>query len=231
MSALRRLAVDGLHRAGLVGRSPDVEEPRATVVRRRAIVVATLVAGSVLLGFSLNADPGSTGFYVLTLCLAAVWAGGALLSGPLHLGRQRQRRPVIGPIVLGFVLVGVFVVGALVVREIGPLDRLVQSVLDLARQGTGPLVVLVTVLNGIAEEVYFRGALYAALGRYRPVLLTAVIYTVATLATGNLMLAFAALVLAPVLGLQRRATGGILASTLTHITWSVSMIFVLPPLF
>jgi uncharacterized protein len=34
-----------------------------------------------------------------------------------------------------------------------------------------------------------------------------------------------------VVALQRRASGGILAPILTHITWSLSMLVVLPPIF
>jgi hypothetical protein len=45
------------------------------------------------------------------------------------------------------------------------------------------------------------------------------------------MLAFAALLLAVLVGLERRATGGILAPIITHVGWSVSMLFVLPALF
>jgi hypothetical protein len=33
-----------------------------------------------------------------------------------------------------------------------------------------------------------------------------------------------------VLGLQRRASGGILAPVITHVTWSTLMLFTLPPL-
>jgi membrane protease YdiL (CAAX protease family) len=45
------------------------------------------------------------------------------------------------------------------------------------------------------------------------------------------VLVFAAVVLGTVVGLQRRASGGVLAPILTHITWSLSMLFVLPPIF
>ena len=60
---------------------------------------------------------------------------------------------------------------------------------------------------------------------------TTVAYALATLATGNVMLTFAALLLGAVVGLQRRASGGILAPILTHCTWSVAMLFVLPAVF
>ncbi len=51
------------------------------------------------------------------------------------------------------------------------------------------------------------------------------------MATGNPMLVFAAVLLGLLLGLQRRASGGILGPILTHCTWSLTMLLVLPPVF
>ena len=59
-----------------------------------------------------------------------------------------------------------FVVGALVVRQVPLIDRQVSSVLDHADQGVTPVLLLITVVNGVAEELFFRGALYAAVPRY-----------------------------------------------------------------
>jgi uncharacterized protein len=103
-------------------------------------------------------------------------------------------------------------------------------VLDHAAEGSLPLLVVITAVNGIAEELFFRGAAYAAVTRY-PVPVTTVAYAIATLATGNVMLSFAAVLLGVVVGLQRRASGGILAPILTHVTWSLAMLFVLPAVF
>jgi membrane protease YdiL (CAAX protease family) len=83
----------------------------------------------------------------------------------------------------------------------------------------------------VAEEVFFRGGLFAAIGRRHPVVISTVVYAAATLATRNPMLVFAAATLGVVLALQRRATGGILAPIVTHVTWSAMMLFLLPPLF
>jgi membrane protease YdiL (CAAX protease family) len=213
----------------------DHLQPDRAFRRRRLVVAVVLVLGTVLLGVSLSVRPGDPAFYWLTVALAAVWLVGGVASGPLHLGRiaagGRLRRPVFTPIAIGLVFVAIFVLGALAVREIGPLADYTQRVLALARRGSLPLLVVITVLNGITEEVFFRGALYAAIGDRQPVLVSTVIYAVATVATGNPMLVFAALTLGAVLGLQRRASGGLLAPTLTHLTWSVSMLLVLPPLF
>jgi membrane protease YdiL (CAAX protease family) len=213
----------------------DHHEPDEVFRRRRLVVGLVLVAGALMLGLSLSVRPADPAFYPLTAGLAGVWLIGGLSSGPLHLGRisfrGELRRPVLTPVAIGLVAAGVFVLGALVVREIDPLRTFTENVLAHARRGSLPLVALVTVLNGIAEETFFRGALFAALGNRRPVLASTLIYAVVTVATRNPMLVFAALTLGLVLGLQRRASGGILAPMLTHVTWSVAMLLVLPPLF
>lgn len=203
--------------------------------RRRIVVAIVLVIGATLLGVSLAVEPADPAFYPLTAGLALTWVLGAFLSGPLHLGRiayrGKLRRPFLTPIAVGAVVVGVFTVGSLIVREIEPLRLYTESVLAHARYGSIPLVALVTLLNGVAEEIFFRGALFAAIGRKYPVVLSTVIYSIATLATGNPMLVFAAATLGVLLGLQRRASGGVLAPILTHVTWSMTMLFVLPPIF
>jgi membrane protease YdiL (CAAX protease family) len=212
----------------------DHRQPDQEFRRRRLVAALTLAAGAILLGVSLSVRPGDDAFYLFTALVAAVWIGGALLSGPLHLGwaplRGRLHRPVVVPIGIGLLIAAVFVAGALVVREIPALRDPVNSVLAHARYGDLAAIAAVTVLNGVAEEVFFRGALFAAIGRRYPVVISTVIYAAATLATANLMLVLSALALGFLLGLQRRATGGILAPALTHITWSTTMLFALPAL-
>jgi membrane protease YdiL (CAAX protease family) len=222
--------------ATLIEKVPrDHDQPDRAFHKRRMVIAATLVLGATLLGFSLSVRPGAFAFYPLTFGVAATWVIGGLISGPLHLGfapvRGRLRRPVLAPIVIGLVAGAVFVVGALIVREIPPLRDYVENILAHARKGSLVLVTITTLANGAAEEVFFRGGLFAAIGRVRPVLVSTVIYAIATIATGNPMLVFAAATLGVVLALQRRASGGILAPILTHITWSTIMLFVLPTLF
>jgi hypothetical protein len=202
--------------------------------RRQLVTVGFVVLGGLVLGLSLRIEPGNPLFYPATFGLAAVWTIGAFASGPLHLGRvavrSELRRPVVAPIAIGLGLAAVFVAGALVVREVPWLGSQVARVLDFADQGSLPLLALITLVNGIAEELFFRGAVYAATTRH-PVVVSTVAYTLATLATGNVMLTFAAVLLGAVTGLQRRASGGILAPILTHCTWSLTMLFALPLLF
>jgi uncharacterized protein len=195
----------------------------------------TLVIGAAVLGFSLRRHPGDSSFYWLTLALAAVWIAGGFLSGPVHLGgicwRGRNQRPVITGTTVGLLLGGVFLAGGLIAREIPPVAALITRVLLFAHHGYLPFIVAITVINGIAEEVFFRGALYTALGRFYPVIISTLIYTCATMASGNPMLGFAAVILGTVCALERRASGGVLAPVLTHFVWGLIMVLALPPLF
>lgn len=210
-------------------------EPPSLVRRRRVVVAITLVAGAAVLGYSLRRPPGESSFYWLTLVLAAVWVVGAFCSGPLHLGgicwRGRNQRPVISGTLIGLGLGGVFVVGGLIARQIPAVATLITRVLQYAHHGSFWLVVLITLINGVAEEIFFRGALYTALGRFAPLTISTLLYLAVTLASGNPMLGFAAIILGTVCALERRASGGVLAPMLTHFFWGLIMVLVLPPMF
>jgi membrane protease YdiL (CAAX protease family) len=233
---------------GMIGRAIEIVRPvlidkverdhwqsDAAFLRRRIVVAVTLALGALLLGLSFSLRQGDLAFYPLTFGLAATWALGGLLSGPLHLGRVLLagglRRPTITPIVVGLLLAALFVLGALIVRTIPSLVRLAEDVLGYARLGNLWIILVITLVNGVAEELFFRGALFAAIGVRHAVLISTILYVLTTVAGGNPVLVFAAGVLGTVVALERRATGGILAPILTHITWSLSMLFVLPPLF
>ena len=213
----------------------DHRQSDAAFLRRRIVVAITLALGATLLGLSFSVRQGDPAFYPLTFGLAATWALGSLLSGPLHLGHillaGRLRRPTIIPIAVGLLVAALFVLGALIVRTIPSLVRLAEDVLGYARLGNLWIIVMITLVNGVAEELFFRGALFAAVGVRHAVLISTVLYVLITVPGGNPVLAFAAAVLGTVVALERRASGGILAPILTHITWSLSMLFVLPPLF
>ncbi len=160
---------------------------------------------------------------------------GTLVAGPVHLGWAHTRsathhaRPIVQPVALGLLVVGVFAAGALLVAQVPPLRDQVVDVLDHASFASLPVVAVITLVNGLAEELFFRGALFAALRR-RQVLWSTVLYALATVATGNVMLVFAAAVLGLLVGLQRRVTGGVLGPMIIHVIWSMSMLFLLPVL-
>ena len=204
-------------------------------VRRRIVVGITLAVGATLLGLSFSVRQGDPAFYPLTFGLAATWTLGSLLSGPLHLGHILRggtlRRPIITPIVSGLLLAALFVLGGFFIRTVPALASLTEDVLGYARLGNLWIILVITLVNGVAEELFFRGALFAAIGIWHPVLISTVLYALATVAGGNPVLVFAAALLGTVVALERRASGGILAPILTHITWSLSMLLVLPPIF
>lgn len=222
----------------LVDKVPrDHWESDAAFHRRRQVVVGTTVVGASLLGVSLSTQPGSKRFYGMTGAVAATWLTGGFASGPLHLGYQQRRtgpsleRPVATPVLLGAGAFGLFYAAALVARRIPVLDRALRNVLEYANQGDTRLVYATTLANGAAEEVFFRGALYAAAGVHKPVAKSTAVYTLATVPTRNPALVLAAAVMGTLFALQRRASGGIQAPLLTHLTWSTLMAHFLPPLF
>ena len=98
-----------------------------------------------------------------------MWAVGAFRPAGSTSAASPAARPPSGRSSrrsLGLLLVGVFVVGSLVVREIDPLADYVSAVLEYADQGSVPVLVVITLVNGIAEELFFRGAAYAAIPRH-----------------------------------------------------------------
>lgn len=222
-------------RAALVDPVPrDHTEPDSAFRRRRVVVAVTLVIGAATTGYAIHIEPGDSLFYVATLVLAGVWTAGAFLSGPLHLGRGRTRtgtlssRAVVQSLALGTLLLAVFLAGSVVVARIPVLRTPVDQLLDHAQAGSLTLVAILTAINGISEELYFRGALYAAVGRRHAVLITTFVYASVCATSGIPLLVLAAAILGLVVGLQRRVTGGILGPIITHLVWSLGMLFLLP---
>jgi len=211
----------------------DHQESDAAFRRRRVVAVVTLLVGVSVHAWALRIPPGDGLFYPATVGLGVVWAVGALMSGRLHLGRAHTRsggwaRPVVQSLVLGALLLGLFLAGAVVVARIPVLREPVDRLLDHARFGSLPVVAVITAFNGVAEELFYRGALFAAVGRRHAVLVTTLVYTAVTAAAGIPLLVLAGLLLGLVVGLQRRVTGGILGPIVTHLVWSLGMLFLLP---
>ena len=223
-------------RRGIVNVAVAHNEPPSVVLRRRIVVSIVLVLGVASLALALKEHPGEPGFYWWSLALSGVWAVGAFVSGPLHLGgarwRGRNQRPVVSGATIGLLLGGIFIVGGLIVREIPGVAAFVTRLLRYSDQGSWRLTLAVALLAAIAEELFYRGALYTALGRHHPLLISTAIYVIATLGSSqNPMLAFAAIILGTVCALERRATGGVLAPILTHFVWTLVVLLGLPPLF
>jgi uncharacterized protein len=195
-------------------------------------VPGALVAGTSALAGTLAAPSGSELFYGLGLLAAGIWIAGAFLSGPVPVGRRWDRggrhRTTAVAVLVGVALFLVFAAASRVAARIPSLADSMTSILARADAGPRALVLGVALLNGVGEEVFFRGAVPAALGPDHGPLWAVVLYGLVTVATLNLALVLAAVVMGTVFSVERRASGGVLAPCLTHVTWSTLMILLLP---
>jgi hypothetical protein len=123
---------------------------------------------------------------------------------------------------------GLFYGAARLTRHIPVLDRAITSVLRYAEDGSAPLVLLTATATAVAEELFFRGALWSLAERAHPLATTTLAYTATTAVTRNPALTIAGAATSVLFGLHRRASGGILAPALAHLTWSLLMLTCLP---
>jgi membrane protease YdiL (CAAX protease family) len=188
------------------------------------------VVGTALLAATLRVPQGSAWFTVLGLLVAATWALGSFASGPIpllpnsHLGW----RTLVGPLIAGVAAFGAFLAAYLVARHLPLIGPALDGVLSTADAGPIALVLFVALVNGVGEELFFRGALHTALEPHRPAVTTTIMYVIVTAATGNVALVIAAAVMGALFSLERLSTRGVLAPTVTHLTWSTLMILTLP---
>lgn len=203
------------------------------VVARTTVVAGTTVLGAVLTAFALNEHGTGPRFFLLTSALAATWLLGAFLAGPVPLGRLRGRHDLTGPAVLGALIFGVFVIGELIVSTNPYLADQVDGIIGHASGRVALLAALVAVVNGIGEELFFRGAAWSALDRpdrwwQGPEVASTVLYVAVIACSGILILVVAGVIMGAVFAVQRRVSGGVLASCITHVVWTLLMISLLP---
>ena len=200
--------------------------------------VCFLIVGAAVLGISMNQPVGSPLFYLLTSLLAVIWLFATWLTGELHSLRLRASRSELSfGLGAGIVLALVFISGAFVMQLI-PWLR--DPVIELLRNAAGnalPLVTFITIVTGAAEEVYFRGALFQAASKpsnsrsvsaHRAVWISAGAYTAVTAASGIILLTLAAAMLGLITALVRVRCKTILPCVMTHLIWSLTMLYVLP---
>ena len=129
-----------------------------------------VVLGAVVLG-ALAADRARQRLVLPRDARAGAWSGPSARSRPgrctsagrSHGRGSRARGRCWCRVVYGALLAGVFVVGgAGRARDAVRSTHQVHHVLDHADQGSVPLLAVITAVNGVAEELFFRGALYAA---------------------------------------------------------------------
>jgi hypothetical protein len=212
----------------------DHSETPEQLVHRRWVSAVTLAIASFLMAWTLRITPGDPAIYGATLALGTTWVVGALMSGKLYLGSATTRRgeqgsrAIIQSLLLGLLLVGLFLGGAMVVAAFPALRDPLLGLMIHARVGVLPVIVGLLFFNAVAAELFFRGGLYAATGGQHAVLITTFVFALTTVSTGMPALVVGAAVLGLFVGLQRRVTGGVLAPIITHVTWLTGMVFLLP---
>ena len=198
--------------------------PPAERRRRRRVVAATLVVGATLLGATLAAPEGSGLFYGVGFALAATWLVGARLSGRIPVGRHEAAGGILLGVLAWLVFLGLY----LALRQVPLMEPALDSVLGKADAGNVGVVLALALVNGVAEEVFFRGALPDSVGGRRAAFLATGVYVLVTAASLNVALVAAAAVMGTLFMLERLSTGGVLAPVLTHVTWSTLMLLALP---
>lgn len=196
---------------------------------RRWIVAVTFLVGVIALSFTLRLEPGDDLFFAATFVLALLWAGGAVLAGARYRrGRFGARWSLALGIASGATLLAASLAAALVVARIPALAEPADTLLDHASGGAFVPIFVLAAVNGIAEELFFRGALYDALPTRLAIPVTTAAYTLTTVGTGVALLVLAAACLGALTAVLRRHTGELLAPTAAHLTWSLGMLVLLP---
>jgi membrane protease YdiL (CAAX protease family) len=206
-----------------------IDEPRVRG-RRRIVTAVALVVGTALLAATLRVPRGTVWFTVLALLVAATWTVASFVSGPipLRLDGDGAWRTFRGPVAAGVVAFGGFLLAYLVARHLPIVGPALSGVLATADAGPTALVLFVALVNGAGEELFFRGALHAALEPHRPAMTGTIAYVLVTAATGNVALVIAAIVMGTLFSLERLSTRGVVAPMVTHLTWSTLMVLALP---
>jgi membrane protease YdiL (CAAX protease family) len=191
------------------------------------VLAATLVAATTLLTVTFHQPSDSVGFTIAALATAAVWLIGGLAVGQVRLGSV-DGRVLVAASVVGLACFGFFAAMTLGARVAPGLSNALEGVLDKADAASTTVVLTVAIANALAEEVYFRGAVTGALPPRLAGAGSVIIYVVVTCFTGNVALVVAAALMGAVFALERRGTGGIAASAITHVVWSILMVVALP---
>lgn len=206
--------------------------PRAAVL---LIVGLSMVAGMALLaGAFAQSDPDSLSAWALGVI--GVWtAGGATLlvitqGVPARAGREAVSvgRSLVLALLVGAGTAAASMVGAFVLRDAPVIGPAVGSATETARVDL-LLVLSVALAAGAAEELFFRVGLHRVLGSgWSAVVVSTLLYMVATAATGNAALVMMAGILGAVCATALRLTGRAFVPVLIHASWTVAMVGIFP---
>lgn len=171
---------------------------------------------------------------ISTCAVAVVYVSAWVLCGqPRETFRtDRLVRDAVRGLVAGLVLVGVFAVGALVVREIPLLTAPVEDLLAHASAGRLVPVAILTSVSGVAEELFYRRTAVLTLpgGSRTRVVVALLLFMTVSATMGVPLLVVAAAVLGIVAAAEVRMTQSLTSPIVLHVVWSLCMLLVLPTL-
>jgi len=206
--------------------------PRLSARRVWIIIVLAIAAGTTVTALTLRVPRGSTAFYLAGFAQAAVWTGAAIACRPIvWTGRWSRQREVVTGLVVAAVTFLAFVVAAPIGRHIGFLAGPIDSILRKADAGPVALVLVLALVNGVAEELFFRGVIVDVTLRFgdvAAVVISTAIYSAVTAVGGNTALTLAAVIMGTVFAIERVVSRGLLVPIITHLAWSTLMILALP---
>lgn len=210
--------------------------PRSILLTMKLGWLIPCVLGGFGLFLARSAGDGSPGFYGFTVLTALVyalgwwiWGNRSAFAGP-NTAREIARGAIIGA-----VLALVFVAGATVVQHIPFLAGPVEQLLDTPAEGGLAPTLFVLVINGIGEELVYRDMVPNQLrGRRSEIsvgVISTLIYCAVTVAMGVPLLVFAAAALGAVAFYEASRSRRLHSPVAVHLTWSVTMLFVMPLFF
>lgn len=210
----------------------------ASVITAAAV---TMVLGAFVLHRTFQDTSGSGALSFWSIALAGIWAGGAailllltrsstpIVAEPRFSRFGARRHPLVFAAVSGLVVAGASLLGALALREIPLFSADVAAA--AGRVDEAPVIMfLVALVTGASEELFFRIGLHRVLPQRIAIVGSTALYGLLTLATENLPLVLAAVVLGASCALVLHVTARWYAPIIVHALWSVALVGVLPQL-
>ena len=196
-----------------------------------------MAIGALVLRQTLHGTSDGSELPIWSIALAFVWIAGWLALVTLTPRQDRrafsrdrstgQRHPLAFTIAVGIAFAVVSLFGALLLRELPVFGDDVSG--TTSRVMDSPVAVFMVALGtGVAEELFFRLGLSRLLPyRWFPFFSTAA-YGAVTLATGNLALTIAAVLLGATSSIALTMTRRWYTPVIVHASWTVALVGVFP---
>ena len=214
-----------------------VDEPRASQVRTRTHAYVGLAASGLLIvaWFMLARSFGHGDVYAVIGPYACIVSASvlALYWRALAPALRPSTRGIVSGIVLGGAMTALtYPVFQLAVMIWPELDANVEQLYAAARNTTLPRALVWASAAAIAEELLFRGMLLESLSRllqpWMAAALSVVIYALAQLGAGSFIIFLMALGYGSAWTLQRRWTGSLLSTVISHLIWTPTTLILFP---